>query len=614
MSLKGHVLLHDYDASAFGVEALLSLSSNHMKRPSTARNEKVRPAKRKKVGGKALSSKSLRAGEGVCAGNPGNNSMNLANAANTAKSSNATYAATHINDANAKNVRNTVSSPTTKPSRDLSKSKKLTKSTKTRKRSKSAKRMSNTSIRGSSANIQNYAAKLPETKSPGISNVTQSQGTQRQGHTTALRSYKRKKEAIIELIDQCPNQSKLFFDLARHYGHPFMLMVNEPNVSKNNANKKQTNGITNDNESDTKKVEGQQTPPPTPQDSETPAKSSPSVESSEVFAAKSESYAPMSERLLLRGLRQVIMMNSKGNPSALVGKLLKELRVPLSLNSITLSSLKTFFDSIKAGRGLEPVRQAKQTLLTVLFAHKELTPKILCKEIGIAPYSQSIKNLFSGAIERAAHNSEVMRLKGSLRDRAKKGMTFRYFDPPAKRSDCMESAVTKHAVKFYYTCCAHLSKRKATTLTEESDQPHTQPRSETEEDKDIFILNCTLEEVRQKWINLAKKDKAEGGLGKGPCYTVSRSWFGKQRPTNVQLNPDFNGSRTWIRQARKQRQMKTRNKQKQKKIVVVKKANVVSDSGPLSDPSLSSAPQVGVMATSGAASGTTTSGAAPAAS
>jgi hypothetical protein len=368
---------------------------------------------------------------------------------------------------------------------------------------------------------------------------------------TGYRSYKRKKEAIIELIDQCPNQSKLFLDLAKYYGHPFAIMPKPtaPQAAPNQigSGPSQVGPAASHDAKVTELVATSSSVASSSSTAAVPA------------AAAAAAQTSVSEKFLLRGLRQIIIENSSGKPAELVAKLMKELRVPLSLHSVTLASLKAFFDSIKAGRGLEPVRQAKQTLLTVLFAHSGLTPKILCKEIGIAPYSQSIKNLFAGARERAAHNAEVMKLNGSLRERIKMGKGFRYYDPPAKRSDCMDQAVTVHAGKFYYKCCdlvkTTVRNSSESLVSEGVDEKSTGTNS-------MYVLRYTLEEVRKRWVACAKMSVAEGGLGKGSCYTVSRSWFGKQRPSNVQLNPDLNGSKTWMRKAQKQRQTKPNSQSK----------------------------------------------------
>ena len=151
-------------------------------------------------------------------------------------------------------------------------------------------------------------------------------------------------------------------------------------------------------------------------------------------------------------------------------------------------------------------------------------------------------------------------LKGSLRERVKKGKTFRYYDPPAKRSDCMDPQVTKHAGKFYYQCCDPLKKTKVLASTDAAPMSTAAPSEAAVDYKNsTFVLRYTLEEVRKRWVAYAKAPVARGGLGKGVNYTVSRSWFGKQRPSNVRLNPELNGSKMWVRKAQKQRGAKSQD-------------------------------------------------------
>ena len=140
-----------------------------------------------------------------------------------------------------------------------------------------------------------------------------------------------------------------------------------------------------------------------------------------------------------------------------------------------------------------------------------------------------------------------MLLKGSLRERVKKGKTFRYYDPPAKRSDCMDPQVTQHAGKFYYQCCDPLKKTTVLASTDAAPMSTAAPSEAAVDYKNLtFVLRYTLEEVRKRWVAY-KGPGARIGLGKGVNYTVSRSWFGKQRPSSVRLNPELNGSKMWVK-------------------------------------------------------------------
>ena len=395
---------------------------------------------------------------------------------------------------------------------------------------------------------------------------------------------------MISIIDSCSDQSRIFLDLAKHYNFPFALNPNilkkqpvppkrgdllsteQQNTSSSSTNKVVTaaaavaavaavaatvavSNITNQTSASSSSTSSTST-------SSTSTSTTSSSPSSSTTPIKDDALEPphnphysteISRKLLLRGLRDVILSSDHETGKIMVD-LMNVLKVPIASHSVTLASLKHFFDGIKAGRGLEPIRQAKQSLLTVMFSYTKLTPKILCKEIGIAPYSQSIKNLFAGAQKRASHNAEVLSMTGSLRDRAKKGKEFKFYDPPAKRSDSMDVGIARHAAKSYYS-----SSEKLSTQIDESETSSSSMASSVPEKK--WVLLVTLEEVRKKWIVQARLPVNQGGLGKQADYTVSRSWFGKQRPSDVKLNPELTGAKAWMKKAAAASAMSSRKKE-----------------------------------------------------
>ena len=390
---------------------------------------------------------------------------------------------------------------------------------------------------------------------------------------------------MISIIDSCSDQSRIFLDLAKHYNFPFALNPNilkkqpvppkrgdllsteQQNTSSSSTNKVVTaaaavaatvavSNITNQTSASSSSTSSTSTST-TSSSSASPSSSTTPIKDDALEPPHNPHYSTeISRKLLLRGLRDVILSSDHETGKIMVD-LMNVLKVPIASHSVTLASLKHFFDGIKAGRGLEPIRQAKQSLLTVMFSYTKLTPKILCKEIGIAPYSQSIKNLFAGAQKRASHNAEVLNMKGSLRDRAKKGKEFKFYDPPAKRSDSMDVDIARHAAKSYYSSSEKLSTQ--IDGSETSSSSSSSMASSVPEKK--WVLLVTLEEVRKKWIVQACLPVNQGGLGKQADYTVSRSWFGKQRPSDVKLNPELTGAKAWMKKAAAASAMSSRKKE-----------------------------------------------------
>ena len=149
-----------------------------------------------------------------------------------------------------------------------------------------------------------------------------------------------------------------------------------------------------------------------------------------------------------------------------------------------------------------------------------------------------------------------MLLKGSLRERVKR----------ARRSGTTTPAALGQRTHKSLSMLVNFT----TNATLEKDQSFGQHRCRTmstaapseaavDYKNSTFVLRYTLEEVRKRWVAYAKAPVARGGLGKGVNYTVSRSWFGKQRPSNVRLNPELNGSKMWVRKAQKQRGAKSQD-------------------------------------------------------
>ena len=70
---------------------------------------------------------------------------------------------------------------------------------------------------------------LKKTKKVQTVSTMESNGGRKKINGTSYRSYKKKKERLISIIDSCTDQSRIFLDLAKHYNFPFAL---NPNMLK----------------------------------------------------------------------------------------------------------------------------------------------------------------------------------------------------------------------------------------------------------------------------------------------------------------------------------------------------------------------------------------------